>query len=218
MNHLSARRPFPSALALAIASALAFPAALPAQGFTGKLGAKTTVTLERRLPAAAKLPGASFNVKASASRPTDACQKAAADKLQSTVETALVRYNTSLQLNPEHPDTIVTVRVLDCNAIANTEYSTSLTGKNKGQQQPSGVKVHGHLAASYQARTRGGGFMDAEPIDVKYSHDCNNINAASAAPKSSSKKFLTPAASIRRRRKPTSPTRLKTSFSCWSTV
>ena len=63
-------------------------------------------------------------MKAAAERPTDACQKLAADKLQSTVETALVRYNTALQLNPEKPDALISVRVLDCNADARQEYTT----------------------------------------------------------------------------------------------
>ncbi|HEV3331641.1 MAG TPA: hypothetical protein VG096_11705 [Bryobacteraceae bacterium] len=156
----------------------ALPVAVSAQGFSGKLGSKTTVVFERRLPAAVKLPGDSFAVKTTAERATDNCQNLAADKLQSTVETALVRYKSELQLNPDKPDTVISLRVLNCNAIANNEYSTTLTGKNKGQQQPSGVKVNGHLVASYQARTRGGGFIDAETVDVKYEHEFNNVTAA----------------------------------------
>jgi hypothetical protein len=149
-----------------------------AQGFSGKFGSKTSVVFDRRLPAAVKLPGDSFAVKTTAERPTDTCQKLAADKLQSTVETELVRYNSKLQLNPDKPDTVIAIKVLNCNAVANQEHSTALTGKNKGQQQPSGVKVNGHLVASYQARTRGGGFIDAETVDVKYEHEFNNVNAA----------------------------------------
>ncbi len=70
------------------------------QGFSGKLGAKTTIALERKLPAAVNMRGNSFSVKATATRPQDNCQKMAADKLQSTVETALIRYNSQLQLEP----------------------------------------------------------------------------------------------------------------------
>ena len=40
------------------------------------------------------------------------------------------------------------------------------------------MKVTGHLVVSYQARTRGGGFIDAEPLDVKYNHEFNNVAAA----------------------------------------
>jgi tetratricopeptide (TPR) repeat protein len=152
--------------------------AASAQSFSGKLGSKTTIVFERRLPAAVKLPGDSYAVKTTAERTTDNCQKLAADKLQSTVETALARYNSKLQLNPDKPDTMIAIKVLNCSAIANNEYATTLTGKSKGQQQPTGVKVNGHLVGSYQARTRGGGFVDAETIDVKYEHEFNNVTAA----------------------------------------
>jgi len=166
-----------------IALAITIPAGASAQGFSGKLGGKTTIVLERRLPAAVKLPGASFSVKAAAERATDACQKLAADKLQSTVETALVRYNHDLQLNPDHPDSIISARVMNCYVDATPEYTTSLAGKTKGQQQQTGIRVKGHLVVSHQARTRGGGFLDAEPIDLKYDHDFNNVNAAIAGTK-----------------------------------
>lgn len=170
-------RSYPRVMGL-VTLAVVFPLSICAQGFSGKFGSKTTVVLERRLAAVVKLPGESFAVKTTAERTTDNCQKLAADKLQSTVETALVRYNTSLQLNPDRPDTVISIRVLNCNAIANPEYSTAFTGKNKGQQQQTGVKVNGHLVGAYQARTRGGGFLDAETIDVKYEHEFNNVNAA----------------------------------------
>jgi tetratricopeptide (TPR) repeat protein len=163
---------------MAVALAASWPAALPGQGFSGKLGTKTTIVLDRKLPAAVTLRGNSFSVKAAASRPTDPCQKLAADKLQSTVETALIRYNSQLQLEPAKPDNVISVRVLNCNAIAKPEYSTSLTGKTKGQQQQAGVKVNGSLTASYQARTRAGATVDAESIDVKYEHEFNNVTAA----------------------------------------
>jgi hypothetical protein len=136
------------------------------------LGTKTTVVLQRKLPAAVTLHGSSFSVKAAAARPTDPCQKLAVDKLQSTVETALIRYNSQLQLEPAKPDNVISVRVLNCNAVAKAEYSTTLAGKNKGQQQQTGVKVNGDLTVAYRAS------VDAESIDVKYDHDFNNVAAA----------------------------------------
>jgi tetratricopeptide (TPR) repeat protein len=162
----------------AVALAAGCSAVLSAQGFSGKLGNKTTIVLDRKLPAAVTLRGNSFSVKAAAVRPLDPCQKMAADKLQSTVETALIRYNSQLQLEPDKPDTAISVRVINCNAIATAEYSTSFTGKNKGQQQQTGVKVNGDLTLAYQARTRAGATVDAESIDVKYQHEFNNVSAA----------------------------------------
>jgi hypothetical protein len=154
------------------------PAMLSGQGFTGKFGSKTTIVLNRKLPAAVTLKGKSFAVKVAAVRPQDPCQKMVTDKLQSTVETAIIRYNSELQLDPDKPDTVISVKVVNCNAVATPEYTTALTGKNKGQQQQTGVKVNGDLTVAYQARTRAGATVDAEPIDVKYKHEFNNVNSA----------------------------------------
>jgi hypothetical protein len=152
-----------------------YPALLPGQGF-GTI--KKTVVLERKLPAAVKLPGNAFDVKATAEKPQDPCEKLAADKLQSMVETSLIRFNSQLQLDPDKPDTLIVLKVLVCNAVATQVHNTLPGGKNKGQQQLSGVKVDGHLQVTYQARTRGGKFVDAEPINVKYNHEFNQVTGA----------------------------------------
>jgi hypothetical protein len=151
------------------------PALLSGQGF-GVL--KKNIVLDRKLPAAVKLPGNAFNVKATVEKPQDDCQKLAADKLQALVETSLIRFNSQLELNPDKPDTLIVLKILICSALATPEHTTVLAGKNKGQQQTTGVKVNGHLQLTYQARTRGGKFLDAEPIDVKYSHEFNQVTGA----------------------------------------
>ncbi|MGD0779012.1 MAG: hypothetical protein ABSC05_40050 [Candidatus Solibacter sp.] len=151
------------------------PALLPGQGF-GKL--KKTIVLERKLPAAVKLPGNAFDVKVSAQKPQDPCGKLAAEKLQSMIETSLIRFNSQLELNPDKPDTQIVVKVLVCNAVATPKYDTLLSGKSKGQRQPSGVKVNGHLQVTYQARTHAGKFVDAEPLDVKYNHEFDQVSGA----------------------------------------
>jgi hypothetical protein len=154
---------------------LLYPGWLAGQGF-GTL--KKTIVLERKLPAAVKLPGNSFDVKTSAEKPLDPCEKLAADKLQSMIETSLIRFNSQLELNPDKPDTLIVLKVLICNAASTPEYSTLLSGKNKGQRQQTGVKVNGRLQVTYQARTHAGKFVDAEPIDVKYDHEFNQVTEA----------------------------------------
>jgi len=151
------------------------PALLPGQGF-GSL--KKTVVLERKLPAVVKLPGNAFYVKVSAEKPQDPCEKLAADKLQSMVETSLIRFNPQLELNPDKPDTLIVLKVLICNAVAAPEHDTLLSPKNKSPQQPTGTKVDGRLQVTYQARTRAGKFVDAEPLDVKYHHEFNQMTGA----------------------------------------
>jgi hypothetical protein len=152
-----------------------YPALLPGQGF-GTL--KKTIVLERKLPAAVKLPGNAFDVKVSAEKPQDSCGRLAAGKLQSMIETNLIRFNSQLEIDPDKPDTLIVLKVLICNAAATPKYDTLLSGKGKGQQQPSGVKVNGRLEVTYQARTRAGKFVDAEPIDVKYDHEFDRVTQA----------------------------------------
>ena len=123
------------------------PVLLPGQGF-GTL--KKTVVLERKLPAAVKLPGNALDVKSSAEKPQDPCEKLAAEKLQAMVETSLIRFNSQLELNPDKPDTQIVLKVLICNAVATPEYNTLLSGKSKGQPQPTGTKVNGHLQVTYR--------------------------------------------------------------------
>jgi hypothetical protein len=151
------------------------PALLPGQGF-GKL--KKTIVLERKLPAAVQLPGNAFDVKVSAEKPQDPCGKLAADKLQAMIETDLIRFNSQLELNPDRPDTRIVLNVMICNATATPKYDTLLSGKKKGQQQPSSVKVDGRLDVTYQARTRAGRFVDAEPIDVRYDQEFDQVSGA----------------------------------------
>jgi hypothetical protein len=156
------------------------PAWLAGQGF-GTL--KKTVVLERKLPAAVKLPGNSFDVKTSAEKPQDPCEKPAADKLQSMTETSLIRFNSQLELNADKPDTLIVLKALICEAASTPEYSTLLSGKTKGQKQQTGVKVHGRLQVTYQARTHAGKFVDGEPIDVRYDHEFNQVTEAVAETK-----------------------------------
>src|ERR1035438_7790905 len=111
------------------------PALLPGQGF-GAL--KKTIVLERKLPAAVKLPGNAFDVKATAEKPQDECQKLAADKLQSLVETSLIRFNSQLELSPDKPDTLIVLKVLICSAVATPVHDTLPGGKRR--EQLSGVK------------------------------------------------------------------------------
>ena len=152
------------------------PAVLLGQGFGA---VKQSVTLERKLPAAVKLPGNSFNVKATAEAAAgNNCKALAADKLQSIVETDLVRYNNQLTPNPGAPDTVISIRVLNCSAASTPEYGMQF-GKNAGRsQQPTGYRVAADLSVTYEARSGAGGFVDAEPLDVKYNHESNSAKAA----------------------------------------
>ena len=148
------------------------PALLSAQGFGGR---KKTIVLERKLPAAAKLPGSSFSVKVVAQNPQ---YMDVAQKLQSVVETQMIRFNSDLSPTDDKPDATIAIRVLNYNLTQKAESdlaASSLThiGKSSNrnqqqQQQPTATRVTGNLAVTYQARTRAGATIDAEPIEVKF--------------------------------------------------
>src|ERR1022692_777129 len=153
------------------------PGVVLGQGFGA---AKQSVTLERKLPAAVKLPGNSFSVKATAEAAAAGvnCKALAADKLPSIVETDLIRNNNQLTPNPDAPDTVISIRVLNCSAVSTPEYGMQF-GKTAGRgQQPTGYKVAADLSVTYEARSSAGGFVDAEPLDVKYNHENNSAKAA----------------------------------------
>ena len=150
------------------------PAVVLGQGFGA---VKQTVTLERKLPAAVRLTGNSFTVKATAEG-ADHLKALAADKLPSLVETDLIRNNNQLTPNPGAPDTLISIRVLNCSAVSTPEYAMQF-GKTAGRgQQPTGYKVAADLSVTYEARSSAGGFVDAEPLDVKYNHENNSAKAA----------------------------------------
>ncbi len=155
---------------VAVSCVLLVPAMLPAQGFGGR---KKTIVLERKLPAAAKLPGSSFSVKVVAQNPQ---YMDVAQKLQSVVETQMIRFNSDLSPTDDKPDATIAIRVLNYNLTQKAESdlaASSLThvGKSSNrnqQQQPTATRVTGNLAVTYQARTRAGATIDAEPIEVKF--------------------------------------------------
>src|SRR5665213_1007093 len=155
---------------VAVSCVLLVPAMLSAQGFGGR---KKTIVLERKLPAAAKLPGSSFSVKVVAQNPQ---YMDVAQKLQSVVETQMIRFNSDLSPTDEKPDATIAIRVLNYNLTQKAEAdlgASSLThvGKSSNrnqQQQPTATRVTGNLAVTYQARTRAGATIDAEPIEVKF--------------------------------------------------
>ena len=152
----------------AVGSLALFPAISAGQGF-GKI--KKSLTLERALPAAVKLPGSSFDVKASAQNKqyADIC-----DKIQATIQTQLIRFNSDLTLDSDRPAVTITIKVLNYSVKSTPQadpLAASLRSKKGAAQQPQPTsnRVNADLSVTYQTRTRAGASVDAEPIEVKYS-------------------------------------------------
>lgn len=165
-------------LGLAVAGWMTlYPAAVRGQGF-GKL--KKSIVLQRKLPAAVKLPGHAFNVKVTAQNPQ---YKDMSQNLQEIIETELAKYNNQLVLNPDQPDTVVAVAVLNFNVpppVAVVDPSMAAVAaanqkKHKPMPGPTAYKITGTLSVTYQAKTRAGRFLDANPIKVNFAETVNSI-------------------------------------------
>ncbi len=151
------------------------------QGFgQGIAKLKKTITLQRKLPAAVQLPGSTFAVKAIAPNPQ---YRDVAEKLRQMVETELVRFNSQLSPNPDAPDSIITMTVSNFNVpppVATSDpYAAPFAvgnKKNSAPQQPTAYTITGTLALTYQARTRTGRSLDAQPITVKFAEEINTAS------------------------------------------
>jgi hypothetical protein len=162
---------------------LAIPFLTFGQGFgQGIAKLKKTIVLQRKLPAAVELPGSTFAVKATAANPQ---YRDVAEKVRQMVETELVRFNSQLSPNEDAPDSIVSLSVTNFNvpppAATSDPYAAPLTmgnKKNSGPQQPTAYTISGTLSLSYQAKTRAGRSLDAEPVTVKFAEEVNTASKA----------------------------------------
>jgi hypothetical protein len=164
-----------------IAALIAAQATLLAgQGF-GVYPFRKSVTLASKLPAAVSLPAGSINVKVSAQ---NAAYRDVASRLQSMIETELVRFDRDLTL-ADAPDTIISASIQNFNipppAPVADPYGASIAAsqnnnnKKNGQAPPQAMAVTGTLVFTYQARTRTGRVLDSEPIAVKFYEEVNTV-------------------------------------------
>jgi len=153
---------------------IAFAGSAHAQGF-GKF--KKTITLQRKLPAVATLPGDTYAVTVTAA---DAKNKPLADKFKAIVETELARYNPKLTVDPNKPATRISLNILNVDVaqpVPVTSTTIPLNFGRKGaaplQQKPTGYKISGRFDVAYQAKTPSGRFVDASNLNVKFAQQYN---------------------------------------------
>jgi len=154
------------------------------QGFgQGIAKLKKTITLQRKLPAAVQLPGSAFTVKVTAVNPQ---YREVAEKLRQMVETEIMRFNAQLSPADSDGDSIISIAVNNFNVPQPTAtsdpYAAPLAVGNKhgggAPQQPTAYTITGTIAVSYQAKTRAGKTLDAEPITVKFVEEVNTASKA----------------------------------------
>lgn len=150
--------------AVAVAAALLVPA-LHAQGFGAS---KTKVALQRKLPALMRLPGNTIRVRASG----HANEADLAQDLQAQLETELLKNDSSLQADEEHPATTITCQI--------TNYAhpqpmleqkpNALAGKN-GPKTLNYIRVTGSLSVAFQARSADGHMVGSDNVTVNYDQE-----------------------------------------------
>jgi hypothetical protein len=169
---------------LALTASFFVPCLTFGQGFGhGIAKLKKTVTLERKLPAAIQLPGSTFQVKVTAVNPQ---YREVGEKLRQIVETEIMRFNSQLSPAESGADSVISVAVSNYNvpqptATADPYAAPLALGGNKhngAPQQPTAYTITGTLAVSYQAKTRAGKTLDAEPITVKFTEEVNTVSKA----------------------------------------
>jgi hypothetical protein len=148
-----------------------------APGF-GRVNRKT-IALQRKLPAVVQLPGDHFAVNVTASDPRGGAVTA---RLKIVIETEMAKYDPQLMVDPKKPDTDIAINILNLDVpqpapIMGSNKPTNpfkLGGNKKPQQQQViGYDYKGHLEVAYQARTPGGGFVDADEIKTSFSEQTN---------------------------------------------
>jgi len=144
-------------------------AVLPAQAQGGFGAIKTTVTLERRLPAVASLPGTKIAVKVTSE---DAGGAGLGREMRDTLETELLQDDHALSSDSAHPEVSV-----DC-TITNLSTPPPQTVTHKGISNKGKLvdqkyqDVSGNLTVAYQAKdARSGQTIDSFNIAETYQHE-----------------------------------------------
>ncbi|HEV2277355.1 MAG TPA: hypothetical protein VGS02_04225 [Acidobacteriaceae bacterium] len=150
--------------AAAVAAALLVPP-LHGQGFGAS---KTKVTLQRKLPALMRLPGNTIRVRASG----HANEADLAQDLQAQLETELLKDDSNLQEDEEHPVTTITCQ------ITNYAHPQPILEQKPnvfaGKNQPKTVnyiRVTGALSVAFQARSADGHMVGSDNVTVNYDQE-----------------------------------------------
>ena len=142
-----------------------------AQGFEGFGGTKTTVTLERKLPAAIQLPGTAFDIRMAAHGPADSD---VGGGLTNLLSVELQKDDNRLHSDPNSPDEIISCSVLAYQTPPPISYVRQETVFQKGHAVQVAVpyyKVTGLLTITYQVSDARKRTLDAGTITGNYSRE-----------------------------------------------
>jgi hypothetical protein len=142
-----------------------------AQGFDGFGGARTTVVLERKMPAVIQLPGTAFDVRMAGGGPADAD---VGRELSNLLLIELQKDDDRLHSDPSSPDEIISCSIVAYQTPPPTQYVRQETQFPQGRAVQVGVpyfKVTGLLTITYQVSDAHKRTLDAGTITANYSRE-----------------------------------------------
>lgn len=152
------------AVLLLVAGGLATRSA-HAQGF-GHI--KKKVTLERKLPSVARLPGNKISVKASSENSKNAD---VARVLRDTLETELLKDDRQLSVDDTRPEVVINCNITNV-STPQPQTVTRKVASEKGLVDQQFLEVSGSLRVAYQAKnTRSSQVVDSYNIAETYQHE-----------------------------------------------
>ncbi|HKR28578.1 MAG TPA: hypothetical protein VJS11_14035 [Acidobacteriaceae bacterium] len=150
--------------AAAVAAAILVPP-LHGQGFGSS---KTKVTLQRKLPALMRLPGNTIRVRASG----HANEADIAQDLQAQLETELLKDDSSLQEDEEHPATTITCQITNyAHPQPILEQKPNVFAGKSGPKTVNYIRVTGSLSVAFQARSADGHMVGSDNVTVNYDQE-----------------------------------------------
>jgi tetratricopeptide (TPR) repeat protein len=141
--------------------------------FAQSFGAsKTTVKLQRKLPALVHLPGDTIRVKVTAHQNVANVAPALASDLQSLLETELLKDDPKLRQEETNPATMVNCEITAIGPPQRTVTQKPNLLAGKGAPKTSAyVRITASLSVSFQAKSRDGHMLGSDNVAVNYDQE-----------------------------------------------
>jgi hypothetical protein len=148
-----------------------------AQNFGSLIINRKKIVLQRKLPPTGHIEGTTFKVKVEAT----GLQSDLATDLQSTLESMLIRNDSRLRSEEDHPETVISCRVTSYatpppQMTSQAAVTSGTKGKVSLQNQPM-ERVTGLLTVSFQVKDRAGRSLAADNVTAKFDQEYSATGA-----------------------------------------
>jgi hypothetical protein len=142
-----------------------------AQGFSGLVGMKTTITLDRKLPAMLKLPGNAIDIRPS---PGPQANPQVSQSLSELLLVELQKNDPNLRLDPKSPDVIVNYSIMAYQTpppVTSVRQESEYVNKRWVQVPVRYYTVTGLLTVTYRITDAHQRTLDADIVKANYSRE-----------------------------------------------